>query len=65
LLNPHRFALEWTNARRQLADELIAGVGHDGGAVLTVVHGRVGPSVVELLTNRSDSRWCTRARCLG
>lgn len=55
----HRFALEWTNARRQLpdweegdlavADEFIAGVGHDGGAALILAHGRGGPSVVELL----------------
>jgi len=55
----HRFALEWANARRELAgwdeselavaDDLIAGVDHDGGAALIVVHGRGGPSVVEFL----------------
>ncbi len=53
------FALEWVNARRELAgwddselavaDGLIAGVDHDGGAALIVVHGRGGPSVVEFL----------------
>lgn len=55
----HRFALEWANARRQLADwaegdltvadEFIAGVDHDGGAALILMHGRGGPSVVEFL----------------
>ncbi len=55
----HTFAVQWANARRELADwdetdlqvadDLIAGIAHDSAAALIMVRGRGGPSVVELL----------------
>ena len=56
----HRFAVEWANARRELAprwddvdlqaiDDLLARVSHRGGAALIVIRGRGGPSVAEFL----------------
>ena len=56
----HRFAVEWGNARRELAvrwddedltavDDLLAGLSHRDGAALVVVRGRGGPTLAEFL----------------
>ncbi len=56
----HRFAVEWTNARRELAprwddvdlqaiDDLLVAVSHRDGAALIVVRGKGGPSLAEFL----------------
>lgn len=56
----HRFAVEWSNARRELSsgwdeddlravDDLLDGVSHAGGAALIVVRGRGGPTLAEFL----------------
>lgn len=56
----HRFEVEWRNARRRVSDawepaeldaldQAIAGLPHDGGASLVVVHGEQGATLVEFL----------------
>lgn len=54
----HRFAVEWSNARRRLAvpsedldeiDRVVASLSHAGGDALVIVHATGGPTHVEFL----------------